>query len=47
MTWLQVVENEYLRAMRANEFSWDVAVYVASGLLTYGADDGALALGVQ
>lgn len=36
----QVLENEYLRSMRANRFSPNVPVYVASGLLTYGADDG-------
>lgn len=36
----QVLENEYLRAMHANHFSPDIPVYVASGLLTYGADEG-------
>lgn len=35
-----MLENEYLRAMRANKFSAHMPVYVASGLLTYGADEG-------
>lgn len=36
----QVLENEYLRAMRSSNFSPDIPVYVASGLLSYGAIDG-------
>ncbi len=35
-----MLENEYLRAMRSSNFTANVPVYVASGLLTYGAHDG-------
>lgn len=39
---LQALWNAYVQAMRQAGFSRDTPMYVASGLLTYGASDGAL-----
>ena len=39
--WVQVVWHNYVQAMRTAGFSQDVVLYGASGLLTYGANDGA------
>ena len=38
---MQVVWNNYIQAMRQAGFSSAMGVYVASGLLTYGASQGA------
>ena len=38
---LQVVWHGYVQAMRQAGFSGDLVLYVASGLLTYGANEGA------
>lgn len=43
---LQALWNEYVQAMQRGGFSADTPMYVASGLLTYGANDGALMLAV-
>ena len=37
---LQVVWHGYVQSMRQALFSADLGLYVASGLLTYGANDG-------
>ncbi len=37
----QVVWHGYVQAMRQAGFTGDLVLYVASGLLTYGANDGA------
>lgn len=42
---MQVVWRNYLKAMRQAGFSAGVGVYVASGLLTYGASQGTPLLG--
>ncbi len=39
---LQALWNEYVQAMQRGGFSADTPMYVASGLLTYGANEGAL-----
>lgn len=38
----QAVWNAYVGSMRQAGFTADIPMYVASGLLTYGANDGAL-----
>jgi hypothetical protein len=40
MLWFQAVWQSYVHAMRLAGFSNNTSVYVASGLLTYGAEHG-------
>ena len=40
VSFLQVVWHNYIMAMQKAGFSGNLGLYVASGLLTYGASDG-------